>query len=348
MRRVGMLMNLAADDPESTARLTAFVQGLQEFGWTQGRNMRIDTRWAAGRPDLFRRYAEELVALGPDVILAATTPCVVALQRATRNVPIVFAAVVDPVGAGFAASLARPGGNATGFVVFEYALSGKWPQLLKEIAPNVKRVAVIRDPTLTSGVGQFAAIQTAALALGLELSPVGVEDPGEIERSLNEFALGANGGLIVPAVAQGAVYRDLIIGLAAKHRLPTIYPFRYFVAGGGLISYGPVRGPPRRNEGPTLKRAFTAKIGELDADRPYCEHVGLDTSEPVPNEIVVRLGRQCKDHACFGHLYLFRSGCLPLSVRVVRVFCLIFFRGWLSAVTIFASFLGARPTVGEA
>ena len=214
MRRIGMLMNLAADDPESTARLTAFVQGLQEFGWTKGRNMRIDTRWAAGRPDLFPRYAEELVALGPDVILAATTPCVVALQQASHNVPIVFAAVVDPVGAGFVASLARPGGNTTGFVAYEYALSGKWPQLLKEAAPNVKRVAVIRDPTVTSGVGQFAAIQTAALALGLELSPIGIKDPGEIERSLNEFALGSSGGLIVPAVAQGAVYRDLIIRLA--------------------------------------------------------------------------------------------------------------------------------------
>jgi putative ABC transport system substrate-binding protein len=265
MRRIGMLMNLAADDPESTARLTAFVQGLQEFGWTQGRNIRTDTRWAAARPDLFRRYAEELVALGPDVILAATTPCVVALQQATHNVPIVFAAVVDPVGAGFVASLARPGGNATGFLVFEYALSGKWPQLLKEIAPNVKRVAVIRDPTVTSGVGQFAAVQTAALALGLELSPVGIKDPGEIERSLNEFALGSNGGLIVPAVAQGAVYRDLIIRLAAKHQLPTIYPFRYFVAGGGLISYG-----PDQEVGYRLAAGYVDRIlkGEKPADLP--------------------------------------------------------------------------------
>jgi putative ABC transport system substrate-binding protein len=265
MRRISMLMNLAADDPESTARLTAFVQGLQEFGWTQGRNIRIDTRWAAGRPDLFPRYAEELVALEPDVILAATTPCVVALQRATRNVPIVFAAVVDPVGAGFVASLAHPGGNATGFVVFEYALSGKWPQLLKEIAPNVKWLAVIRDPTVASGVGQFAAIQTAALALGLELSPVGVKDPAEIERSLNEFALGSNGGLIVPAVAQGAVYRDRIIRLAAEHRLPTIYPFRYFVAGGGLISYG-----PDQTEGYRLASGYVDRIlkGEKPADLP--------------------------------------------------------------------------------
>ena len=240
MRRVGVLESRAADDPEGRARLAVFAQGLQELGWTEGRNVRIDYRWAAANVDLFRTYAAELVALAPDVILASASVSVAALQQTTRTVPIVFVNVIDPVGAGFVASLARPGSNATGFTLFEYSLSGKWLELFKEIAPSLTRIAILRDPAIAAGIGQFAVIQAMAPpSFGLELSPIDERDGGEIERDIAAFARAPNGGLIVTA-SQGAVAnRELIIMLAARHRLPAIYPFRYFVTSGGLISYGP-------------------------------------------------------------------------------------------------------------
>src|SRR5215472_11142562 len=236
VRRVGVLMNLAADDPEGQARIVAFVQGLQQSGWTDGHNVRIDTRWAAGDAARFQRYAEELLALAPDVILASATPSVQALQHATRTVPIVFANVGDPVGMGLVASLAGPGGNTTGFSFFEFGFGAKWLELLKEIAPGVTRVAVLRD--LTIGPAQLSAIQAVAPSFGVELSAVGVRDAGEIERIVAAFARSSNAGLIVTASTSAAVHRDLIITLAARHRLPAVYAFRYFVNRGGLISYG--------------------------------------------------------------------------------------------------------------
>ena len=239
MRRIGVLMNLAAADPESTARVTAFAQGLQESGWTIGRNVQIDTRWAAADADLFRRYAAELVALAPDVILASSSPAMMSLQQLTRTVPMVFVNIVDPVGAGFVESLARPGGNATGFTIYEYGMSAKWLELLKEIVPPLKLAAVLRDPAIASGAGQYAVIQAAAPSLGVELRAVGVRDAGEIERAITAFARSSNGGLIVTGSPLTLVHRDLIITLAARHRLPAVYPFRYFATSGGLISYGP-------------------------------------------------------------------------------------------------------------
>jgi putative ABC transport system substrate-binding protein len=240
MRLIGVLMGSAADDPELQTRIAAFAQGLAQLGWADGRNVRIDTRWATTNADDIRRHAAELAALAPDVILAATgTATVAPLLQATRTVPIVFVVVIDPVGAGFVASLARPGGNATGFLMFEYGLSAKWLELLKQIAPGVTRVAVLRDPAIASGIGQFGAIQSAAPSLGLEASPVNVRDVGEIERDIAAFARSSNGGVIVTASALATRHRDLIITLAARHRLPAIYASRYFVTDGGLISYGP-------------------------------------------------------------------------------------------------------------
>jgi len=238
-RRIGALMSTAADDREGQARLAAFVEGLQQLGWTDGRNVRIDTRWPVGDADR-GRSAEELVAMAPDVILASASASVAALQRITRSVPIVFANVIDPVGAGFVASLARPGGNTTGFLAFEYSLSGKWLELLKEIAPNVTRAAVLRDPALAAGIGQFAAIQAMAPpALGVELTPIDVRDSGEMERTIAAFAGRPNGGLIVTASQSAVAHRDLIISLATRYRLPNVFGFRYYPAAGGLASYGP-------------------------------------------------------------------------------------------------------------
>jgi putative tryptophan/tyrosine transport system substrate-binding protein len=240
MRRVGVLLNRAADDPEEQARVAAFLQRLQELGWTDGRNVRVDYRWAAAEAARSRTYAAELVALAPDVILAAGSQSTAALLQTTRTVPIVFANVVDPVGAGFVARLARPGGNATGFTPFEYSLSGKWLELLKETAPNLTRIAILRDPAMASGIGQFAVIQAMAPpSFGVELSPIDVRDGGEIERAVAAFARESNGGLIVTASSAASVHRELIIMLAARHGLPAVYPFRYFVTSGGLISYGP-------------------------------------------------------------------------------------------------------------
>jgi ABC-type uncharacterized transport system substrate-binding protein len=237
MRRIGALLNLAADDPMGQARVAAFVQGLQAAGWSDGRNVRIDTRWAAADPGNFRKYAAELIALGPDVVLASTTAAVAQLQQASRTVPIVFVSVIDPVGSGLIASMARPGGNVTGFVIFEYALAAKWLELLKEMAPDVKRAAVLRDATVASGIGQFAAIQAAG-SVGMELSVIDLRDAGEIERAIADFAQRPNGGLIVTASQFGTNHPGLLVALAAQHKLPAVYPFRYFASTGGLISYG--------------------------------------------------------------------------------------------------------------
>jgi ABC-type uncharacterized transport system substrate-binding protein len=270
MRRVGVLMNLGADDPESTARVAAFAQGLQELGWIVGQNVQLDTRWAAGDADRFRRYAAELVALTPDVVLASTSPSVAALQQVSRTVPIVFANVTDPVGQGFVASLGRPSGNATGFLVYEYGFGPKWLELLKEIAPGMRRVAVLRDSTLVATGGLLGAIQGAA--------PVGVSDGVEIERSITEFARGSNGSLIVLPTPLTGVHRELIIRLAAQHRLPAVYALRFYTAAGGLVSYGPhVIDQYRRAAG------YTDRIlkGEKPADLPV--------QVPTRYELVINL-----------------------------------------------------------
>jgi putative tryptophan/tyrosine transport system substrate-binding protein len=237
LRRIGVLIYRNESDPEGRARITAFVQGLQDLGWTDGRNVRIDYRYGLGDADRVRRYAAELVALAPDVILANGSAPVGPLRRVTRTVPIVFAAALDPVGLGYVASLARPGGNVTGFTAFEFGISGKWLGVLKEIAPQLRRVAVILS--FSSGGGQLGAIQAVAPSLGVELTPIGLRDADEIERGVAAFARQANGGLIVTASVPAQAHRELIISLAARHRLPAIYPFRVFANGGGLISYGP-------------------------------------------------------------------------------------------------------------
>src|SRR3974390_2025652 len=239
MRRIGVLMNGAADDPEGQARIAAFHQGLQELGWTLGRNARIDARWGAVDADSSRRYAAEMVGLAPDVILASASAAVAALQQTTRTIPIVFASVADPVGAGFVETLAHPGGNITGFSTFEYTLSGKWLELLKEVAPGVTRAAVLRDATVGSGVGQYAIIQAVAPSLGVELRAIDVRDPGEIERAIVTFAQSPNGGLIIAGTPAGLVHRNLIITLSAHHQLPAVYPLPYLAHSGGLIAYGP-------------------------------------------------------------------------------------------------------------
>jgi putative ABC transport system substrate-binding protein len=239
MRRIGVLTNLAENDPEGQARLEAFLQGLQQLGWTDGRNVRIDIRRTLGDADRARRDAAELVALAPDVILATGSAGVGPLLQATRTVPIVFVTVPDPVGADFVDSLARPGGNATGFTSFEYGLGAKWLELLKQIAPRLTRVAILRDTTIAAGAGQYGAIQSAAPSFGVEISPINLRDAGEIERAVTAFARQPNGGLIVTGSALAVVNRSLIITLAARHKLPAVYFERFFVTGGGLISYGP-------------------------------------------------------------------------------------------------------------
>jgi putative ABC transport system substrate-binding protein len=264
MRYIGVLMGTAADDSESQARTAAFAQGLAQLGWVDGRNVRIDTRWATA--DDIRRHAAELAELAPDVILAATGTLTVApLLQATRTVPIVFVLVIDPVGAGFVASLARPGGNATGFTIFEYGMSGKWLELLKEIAPGVTRAAVLRDPAIASGIGQFAAVQALAPSLGVELSPVDVRDAAEIERAVTAFARSGNGGLIVTASALATRHRELIIALAARYKLPAIYAGRWFVTDGGLLSYGPDYVAQLRQAAGYVDRVLR---GEKPADLP--------------------------------------------------------------------------------
>ena len=238
MRRIGVLMGGNADNPEGQERLAAFLETLQQLGWTDGHTLRTDIRWAQGDADSVGRYAKELVALEPDVILTSGTAPVAPLLRATRILPIVFASATDPVGAGFVESLARPGGNATGFMQFEYSLSGKLLELLKEIAPRVARAAVLRDATITSGIGQFAVIQSVAPSLGTEVSAVNLRDAAEIERTVTAFARLGNGGLIVTSSALSVLHRQLIVALAARHKLPAVYYRRLFVTDGGLISYG--------------------------------------------------------------------------------------------------------------
>jgi putative ABC transport system substrate-binding protein len=238
MRRIGVQVPLAADDALAQTRHAAFLQELQQLGWTVGRNVQIDIRWGASDPDRSRRAAAELVALAPDVILATGSATVGPLLQITRDVPIVFVIVPDPVGAGFVNSLSRPGGNVTGFMQFEYSLSAKWLELLKQIAPGVTRAAVLRDAALTSGTGQFAVIQSVASSVGVEVSPVNVHDAGEIERAVAAFARSPNGGLVVTSSALVVRHRELIIGLAAQHKLPAVYYRRLFVNDGGLLSYG--------------------------------------------------------------------------------------------------------------
>ena len=237
VQRIGVLSGSAANDPDNNVRIAAFVQALQQLGWTDGQNVRIDFRWAAGSAQDYRKYAAELAALAPDVILTLGGSFAPMLQ-ATRTVPIVFAFAIDPVGIGFVETLSRPGGNATGFFLFEFSLNAKWMELLKEIAPGVTRAAVLRDPTTTVGVGQFAVIQSVAPSLGVEVSPINLRDAGEIERGVPAFARSGNGGLIVTASPVASVHRDLIVALAAQHKLPAVYYDRLFVTRGGLTSYG--------------------------------------------------------------------------------------------------------------
>jgi putative ABC transport system substrate-binding protein len=238
LRRIGVLMPFATSNPVYQVRIAAFLQGLEKLGRVDGRNVRIEYRASAGGTEEIRKYAAELVALAPDVIFATGASTVVPLQQATRSVPIVFVLVPDPVGAGVVESLARPGGNTTGFGSFEYGLSGKWLEMLKEIVPQVTRVAVLRDPAISAGIGQFAAIQSIAPSHGVDLTPMNVRDATEIERAITTFAQTSNGGVIVTGSALAAAHRDLLVALMAQHKLPAIYSDRLFVAAGGLISYG--------------------------------------------------------------------------------------------------------------
>ncbi len=240
IRKVGVLTSLLPDDPEGQSRIRAFAQALQRHGWVEGQNLRTETRWIGDSAERSQQYAKELVGLTPEVVLASTSPCVVALQRVTRDLPIIFANVIDPVGAGFVASLARPGGNTTGFIAFEYSISAKWLELLRELSPGVKRVAVVRDP-VASGIGQFAAIQTlASSSSGLELTAIDPRDPAELKRAIAAFASErGNSGMIVTASQPAATHRDLIASLALQYRLPAVFAFRYYLANGGLASYGP-------------------------------------------------------------------------------------------------------------
>ena len=234
MRRIGVLAPTAPDDAEAQTRFAALRQGLQRFGWIEGRNLQIDARWGAGDAGAIGSAATELAALAPDVIVASGSAAAAVLQ-ATRTVPIVFVSVPDPVGSGFVESLAQPGGNATGFIMFEYGLSAKWLELLKEIAPSVTRAAVLRDPAIVAGIGQFAVIQSAAPSVGVDVSAINMRDGAEIERAVTAFARRPNGGLILTASALAAIHRDLVVSLAARYKLPAVYITRYFVAGGGLV-----------------------------------------------------------------------------------------------------------------
>jgi putative ABC transport system substrate-binding protein len=276
MRRIGVLSALAADNPEAQGRIAAFLQRLQQLGWTDGRNVRIDYRLGATGPvdaERIRRDAAELIALAPDVIMANGTSAVGPLLEATRSVPIVFVQVSDPVGAGYVASLARPGGNATGFTLFEYGMSGKWLELLKQIAPGVTRAVVLRDPTQPTGIAQLAAMHSVAPSLGIELSPVGVRDPDEIERGVMAFVRGSHSGLILTAGVRGITHRDLIVALAARHRLPAVFPYRFFVTGGGLMSYGSDSNDQYRRAAAYVDRILK---GEKPADLPVQQPTKFD------------------------------------------------------------------------
>jgi putative ABC transport system substrate-binding protein len=279
MRRIGVLLAFPESDLEGQSRVAAFQKSLQELGWIVDRNIQIDYRWSAGAAaDDNRRYAAELVALAPDVILAVGGQVVAPLLEATRSIPIVFTQTVDPVGAGFVESLARPGGNITGFTNFEFGMSGKWLELLKQVAPGVRRVGVIRDPAQASGTGQFGAIQSVAPSFGVELSPIGLRDAGEIERAITAIAQGSNVGLIVTSGALVLVHRDLLVRLAERQRLPAVYPFRVFATGGGLISYGPDTIDPHRRAAAYVDRILK---GEKPADLPV--------QGPTKYELVINL-----------------------------------------------------------
>src|SRR5262245_5882268 len=279
MRRIGSLTNLRADDPDGQARNTVFLQELAQLGWIAGRNVQIDSRWAAGDTQRLRKDAAELIALAPDVILARGSQAVAALLQGTRVVPIVFETVADPVGAGFVENLRQPGGNATGFMNFEYSISGKWLELLKEIAPRITRVAVLRDADIAAGSGQLGAIQSAATLLGVELRPVGMRDAGEIERALAAFAREPNGGFIVTASPLGGgVHRDLTVKLAARHKLPAIASNAAFVTRGGLMSYGPDRVDQSRRAVSYVDRILK---GEKPSDLPV--------QAPTKYELVINL-----------------------------------------------------------
>ena len=278
VRRIGILLATTADDADFQAWVGAFLQALALLGWTIGRNVRIDTRWATANAGEIRRHAAELVALAPDVILAHGSSTVGALTQATRTVPIVFPVVSDPVAAGFVDSLARPGGNATGFMTGEYSMGGKWLELLKQIAPGVTRAAVLRDATQGSGTSQFAVIQAAAPSLGVEVKPVNMRDAEEIERGVTVFARSPGGGLVVAAGPAATRHRDLIVKLAAQHRLPAVYYERFFVAGGGLISYGPDFIDQYRHAAGYVDRILK---GEKPADMPV--------QAPTKYELVINL-----------------------------------------------------------
>ena len=278
VRRIGVLTSSSMQDLATQARFAALQQGLQQLGWTDGHNLRIDYRWAAGDADNLHRYAGELVKLGPDVIVANGSAVVALLLQATRAVPIVFTDVPDPIGAGFVDGMAKPGHNVTGFMLFEYGMSGKWLELLKQIAPDVTQVAVLRDPSMTAGVGQFAAIQAVAPLMRIELRPFDVRDPPEIERALVSFAAGSNGGLIVTPSPSAARHRDLIVRLAARHRVPAVYSFRYYVTDGGLMSYGPDPIDPLRRVAGYVDRILK---GEKPAELPV--------QAPIKYELVINL-----------------------------------------------------------
>jgi putative tryptophan/tyrosine transport system substrate-binding protein len=278
LRRIGVLMNRAADDPSGQGGLAAFQQSLQQLGWGEGRNVRIDTRWAQNNADLVRKYAAELVSLAPDVILAVGTLGAMALQHLTRTLPIVFVNVTDPVGAGLVNTLPQPGGNLTGFMLFEYSSSGKWLELLKQIAPNVTRAAVLRDPANPAGIAQFSAIQAIAQLMGVEVSPVGVRDASEIERGVAAFAGSPDGGLIVTGSALISAYRNLIIDLATRYKLPAVYADRLGPIGGGLLSYGPDRVDLYRNAAGYVDRI-------LKGEKPAV----LPVQAPTKYELVINL-----------------------------------------------------------
>ena len=277
MRRIGVLAPTAPDDAEAQTRFAALRQGLQRFGWIEGRNLQIDARWGAGDAGAIGRAATELAALAPDVIVASGSAAAAILQ-ATRTVPIVFVSVPDPVGSGFVESLAQPGGNATGFIMFEYGLSAKWLELLKEIAPSVTRAAVLRDPAIVAGIGQFAVIQSAAPSVGVDVSAINMRDGAEIERAVTAFARRPNGGLILAASALAAIHRDLVVSLAARYKLPAVYITRYFVAGGGLVSYGPDFVDQYRRAAEYVDRILK---GEKPADLPV--------QAPTKYELVINL-----------------------------------------------------------
>jgi len=292
MRRIGVFMNIGADGLEPATRLKAFTERLQQLGWVEGQNVQIDVRWGAGDADLVRKYSAELLAPTPDAVVASGTLIVGALQRVSRTVPIVFVLVSDPVGAGLVDNLARPGGNATGFMLYEYTLSAKWLELLREITPGVKRVAVIRDSANPAGTAQFGVIQGAALSLGIEVSPVNVRDGQEIERAVAAFARTANGGLIVTGSGTATVHRDLFIALAARHKLPAVYTNRFDVIAGGLMSYGPDRINQYQRAAEYVDRILKgAKPGDLPVQAPtkYELYLNAKTAKALGADIPVSL-----------------------------------------------------------